>query len=90
MRKSSLVCQAGLLLCAGALGMAAVPVTLAQGVLEEIVVSAQKREQNIQDVGIAISAFSGAQLEALGVQESFDVASFTYMEIGRASCRERV
>ena len=31
-----------------------------QSVLEEIVVVAQKREQNLQDVPIAISAFTGA------------------------------
>jgi iron complex outermembrane recepter protein len=50
---------------------------LAQGVLEEVTVSAQKREQNIQDVGISISAFTGDQLAALGVTESFDIAAFT-------------
>ncbi|MDB6102647.1 MAG: hypothetical protein JWO52_2646 [Gammaproteobacteria bacterium] len=54
----------------------AVP-AFAQGVLEEVVVSAQKREQNIQDVGISMSAFTGDQLKALGVEESFDVAAFT-------------
>ena len=48
----------------------------AQNVLEEVVVSAQKREQNIQDVGITMNAFTGDQLKALGVQESFDVAAF--------------
>ena len=51
--------------------------TLAQGVLEEIVVTAQKREQNIQDVGIAITAFSGDQMKALGVEQSFDIAKFS-------------
>ncbi|HEY5645866.1 MAG TPA: Plug domain-containing protein, partial [Pseudomonadales bacterium] len=35
-------------------------------VLEEIVVVAQKRDQSLQDVGIAVSAFSGEQLEQLG------------------------
>lgn len=35
-------------------------------VLEEVVVTAQKREQSIQDVGIAITAFTGDQLEQLG------------------------
>ena len=50
---------------------------VAQEVLQEVTVSAQKREQNIQDVGIAISAFTGDQLEALGVRESFDIAAFT-------------
>ena len=48
-----------------------------QRVLEEVVVTAQKREQNIQDVGIAVSAFSGAQLEELGLIESTDIAHFT-------------
>ncbi len=46
-------------------------------VLEEVVVTAQKREQSLQDVGIAITAFTGAQLQALGVEESFDVAIFS-------------
>jgi iron complex outermembrane receptor protein len=45
--------------------------------LEEVVVSAQKREQNIQDVGISIAAFTGDQLDAMGVQSSYDVAAFT-------------
>ncbi len=35
-------------------------------VLEETVVTAQKREQSIQDVGIAITAYTGDQLEQLG------------------------
>ncbi|MEL0088410.1 MAG: TonB-dependent receptor, partial [Halieaceae bacterium] len=46
-------------------------------VLEEVVVVAQKREQNLQDVPIAITAFTGAQMDALGVSESFDIASFS-------------
>jgi iron complex outermembrane recepter protein len=53
------------------------PAALAQGVLEEVTVTAQKREQNIQDVGISITAFTGEQLAALGVRESFDIAAFT-------------
>src|SRR6185437_8379676 len=40
-------------------------------------VTAQKREQNIQDVGISINAFTGEQLAALGVKQSFDLAAFT-------------
>ena len=35
-------------------------------VIEEIVVTAQKREQNVQDVGIAISALTGEQMRQLG------------------------
>ncbi|MEM8563901.1 MAG: TonB-dependent receptor [Pseudomonadota bacterium] len=39
---------------------------LKANVLEEVTVTAQKREESIQEVGIAISAFSGEQLEQLG------------------------
>lgn len=45
--------------------------------LEEVVVVAQKREQSIQDVSIAITAFSGDQMRELGVQSSVDIARFT-------------
>ncbi|NOX51824.1 MAG: TonB-dependent receptor, partial [Gammaproteobacteria bacterium] len=38
-----------------------------RGVIEEIVVTAQKREQNIQDVGISMAAYSGDQLQSLGI-----------------------
>ena len=48
----------------------------AQGtILEEIVVTAQKREQSIQDVGIAINAFTGEEIRRLGFQDSVDLAS---------------
>ncbi len=64
--------------CVTALTMLATAQTaVAQGVLEEIVVTAQKREQNIQDVGIAINAFSGDQMRDLGVERSWDIAAFS-------------
>jgi iron complex outermembrane receptor protein len=55
------------------------PLALAQtkSVLEEVIVTAQKREQRLQDVPIAVTAFSGAQLKSLGVTNSFDIAAFT-------------
>lgn len=43
-------------------------------VLEEIVVTAQKREQNIQDVGISITALSGSQLEALNLDNMQEIS----------------
>ena len=62
-----------------------IPFNGATQVLEEVVVTAQKREQNIQDVGIAVTAFSGEQLEQLGVtntteitQQSPGLQLFTY------------
>ena len=39
----------------------------AQAQLEEIIVTAQKREQSLQDVSIAISAFDSAQIAELGL-----------------------
>ena len=56
---------AGMMPCAGASG------------LEEIVVTAQKREQNINDVGVAVTAFSGEQMESLGIESSTDLIAFT-------------
>ena len=47
------------------------------GILEEVVVPAQKREESIQDVGIAITAFSGEQLDAFGFTNSTDLTAFT-------------
>ena len=43
----------------------------------EIVATAQKREQKLQDVGIAITAFSGAQLRTLNVVDSRSIAAFS-------------
>ena len=42
-------------------------------VLEEITVTAQKREQSLQDVGISVSAFTGDQLKSLGVTSTVDI-----------------
>lgn len=44
---------------------------------EEIVVTAQKRAQNVQDVGISITTYSGDQLRELGVTDSPELAAFT-------------
>jgi len=42
--------------------------------LEEVVVTAQRREEKIQDVPIAISAFSEAQLQQLNVTQTLGLA----------------
>lgn len=44
--------------------------------LEEIVVQAQKRTESAQDVPIALSAFSGEDLQASGVVELKDISKF--------------
>ncbi len=46
-------------------------------ILEEVVVTAQKRDQNLQDVPIAITAFTGQQMDAMGVESSIDIATFS-------------
>ena len=48
---------------------------LQAAVIEEIVVTAQKREQNPQDVGIAISALSGEQMQQLGYTNAQQVTA---------------
>jgi iron complex outermembrane receptor protein len=46
-------------------------------VLDEVVVTAQKREQSISDVGISVTAFSGEQLKALGVSDTISISAQT-------------
>ena len=45
--------------------------------LEEVVVTAQKRAENAQDVPIAIAAFSEEKLDAFGIQSTADLPSIT-------------
>jgi iron complex outermembrane recepter protein len=47
------------------------------GVLEEITVTAQKREQSLQDVGVAVTAFTGEQMRQLGFTNTTDVVAMT-------------
>jgi iron complex outermembrane recepter protein len=56
-----------------AISLIASGAAVAQEVLEEIVVSANKREQNLQDVGISVSAFSAEQLQNLGASRTTDI-----------------
>jgi iron complex outermembrane recepter protein len=49
----------------------------AQGGLEEIIVTAQKREQSIQDVAASITAISADSLAAAGIQDTQSLANLT-------------
>jgi iron complex outermembrane receptor protein len=62
--RASGACRHFCVLVLGAI--AALPVS-AEDLLEEVVVTAQKRTENIQDVPIAVSAFGSAQLEQRGI-----------------------
>jgi len=50
---------------------------VAQGFLEEIVVTAQRREESLQEVPIAISAFSENFLVETGITSTMDIAMVT-------------
>ena len=68
MRKSKIAFAMALMACGQS-------VSYAQQVFEEISVVAQKREQSVQDVGIAITALTGDQLEALGFDNAQQVTA---------------
>ena len=44
-----------------------------QNVLDEIIITAQKREQNLQDVGLAVTALNSDALNARGVDSPYDL-----------------
>jgi iron complex outermembrane receptor protein len=48
-----------------------------QNTISELVVTAEKREQNLQDVPIAISAFTDKQRDVVGIQSIQDMTNFT-------------
>ena len=45
--------------------------------LEEILVTAQKREQSAQSIPVSVSAFSGEQLAEFGITDAFDLQNTT-------------
>ena len=59
----------------GLLSLVLLPFIANAAVLEEVVVTAQKREQNVQDVGIAISAFTGDQMRTLGYSNAQQITA---------------
>ncbi|MGB1908238.1 MAG: TonB-dependent receptor plug domain-containing protein, partial [Spongiibacter sp.] len=70
-------------------GMALAGGVMAAPVIEEVMVTAQKRSQSINDVPISISAFSGSKLDDLGVVDTRDLGNFipgfTYSDSGYAT-----
>ena len=49
----------------------------ARTTLEEVIVTAQKREQSLQDVGVSVAALVRERVQELGIVSSTDVALFT-------------
>ncbi|MEW5688358.1 MAG: TonB-dependent receptor [Pseudomonadota bacterium] len=48
-----------------------------ENTIEELVVTAEKREQSIQDVPVAISAFTDERRDLLGINNAQDLTNFT-------------
>lgn len=54
--------------------------------LEELIVTAQKRSESVQDIPISVAAFSDEQLNALGITQSGELGQFVPgLEIGNSS-----
>lgn len=56
-----------------AISMGSTSVFAAQSVMDEVIVTAQKRDQDLQDVSVAVSAFSGDAIEKMGFEEGMDI-----------------
>ena len=60
-----------------ALGLMLAATAAQAQIIEEIIVTAQKRAENVMDVPIAITAYSGDALEKLGTRSLTDIGRFT-------------
>ena len=49
----------------------------AQGALEEVIITAQKRSESLQDVPVAVTAFTGETMKALGVTNASELVAIT-------------
>jgi len=49
----------------------------AQGAIETVVVTAERRSEDIQAVPISIQAFTAKQITDLGIKSSIDISQFT-------------
>lgn len=65
----------GLGITLGALAMLAMP-TPAQAQIDEVVTTAQRREQSTQDVPVAVTVLSSADLEVKQISNSLDIQNF--------------
>jgi len=70
-------CGTGLSFAAGALALGAPVMAQQQGGLEEIVVTARFREENLQQTPLAITAFSGENLEARNLTDVTMIDTFS-------------
>ncbi len=60
----------------GTSALTVAPVVTAEGItLEEIIVTARKREEGVQDVPVAMAAFTGDAMEEMGINDVADLQS---------------
>ncbi|MBZ0172023.1 MAG: TonB-dependent receptor plug domain-containing protein, partial [Phycisphaerales bacterium] len=59
------------------LGASLMPLAIQAATIEEVIVTAQKREQSVQDVSVSVTVFSGDQLAELGVAQPKDLTAQT-------------
>ncbi|NIB39936.1 TonB-dependent receptor [Pseudomaricurvus alkylphenolicus] len=60
----------------GAALITTAPHTLS-AVIEEVIITAQKRAESVNDIGVSASAFSGDQLKDVGIDSAVDLGSHT-------------
>lgn len=53
------------------------PAVTQEAMLEEIIVTARKREESVQDIPIAVSAFTADDIRELGLLSVDDIALYT-------------
>jgi len=61
----------------GVATLASVNVAFAQYQLEEVVVTAQKRAQSVNDIGVSASAFGGEDIKNLNMESAVDLGAHT-------------
>ncbi len=59
------------------LSLAMVAPASGQGALEEVIVTATRRQQSVQDVGLSVTAYSGDQIRQLGFTTATDLVAMT-------------
>ena len=70
------------------------PAVTQEAMLEEIIVTARKREESVQDIPIAVSAFTANDIRELGIRSVNDIALYTpgfsfQSGFGRSSNQDR-
>src|SRR3954469_18680434 len=71
------VTRAGLIVAASALALVLTDIPVAHAQVAEVVVTARKREENIQNIPVAVTAVSGKQIEQFHLTTVEDVAGKT-------------